>query len=518
MIDIDIATVKYELDNIPKGGKKKRATEIAANIGISVATLYREIEKKYGRKKTVKREKKIDNSLIHQVAVEKERMRMTGRKEREIATDLVIQNMIDNKVEGAEELNPSTVNRRLKEMGYRDKSAIVRVEASYANQQHQIDFSRSEYFQVQGFSGGDYILKHTRNTTSYKENEYKLRTWLVGIIDAYSRVGIIQAYCASGESVHLGIDFLNFAYNRPEDNNPFHYLPDRLKMDNGSFGKAKDVLTFLQKLDIKPEYSTPNEKRGIQKMESMWKHLWKRFELPLVQKLGNSTITLADYNALLHEFMTSLLSKPHPVKSNNRGHVYLTSIAQREQRVITEDLKKYLFRVETRIVANDRTISLGGDKYIVPDNIPIGEQLRIYKNLDNNIVGEILNNPKGQKPFVLPPTDGFKVLDDYSHRPHNTYREDVKTEAKKHVKEEKVMFMPVREKKFQPETVYNQTALQDNYIFPSAYEAQLYIGKQIIGGSYDDVADIFDNVLKEDLSKKGIDFILQELKNQKMFG
>jgi transposase InsO family protein len=518
MLKTDIAQVKAELDAAPYGCKKKTGQKIAERYGVSYATLMREVEKEYGVSKRIKREKKISDDLIHEVAKVKETLKMTGKKEREIATDIVIQHLVDKGIAGAEELTVATVNRRLREKGYRQEASYVRVEAGYANQQHQLDFSRSEYFQVHGYDRniGDYILKITRNVTHYKENEFKLRTWIAGLTDAYSRLSLAKAYVASGESVHLGIDFLNFAYNREPDEYPMRYLPERMKMDNGSFGKSKDVKEFLAKLDIKPEFATPNEKRGIQKRESAWKMMWRRFELKLVLKLGDGgTISLSEYNALLHDFMIELMEAKHPVRNQTRGHVYLTSISQKEQRLMTEDLKKYLFKVVTRIVSGDKTISLEGEKYQVPENILVGEEIRVYKNLENEVIGELINNPKGQKPFILNPTKGYIEIDDFEHRSHNTYRQDIQTEVKNE-KKNKVKYMPVREKKVKPETVFTQ---KEQEVFSSRYEAQKYIAKQLINGeTYDDYAWLFDEMLQADLTKTGIDSVLQALKQQKMMG
>ncbi len=521
MLTTDIAQMKAECDALPYGNIVKQKTQIAHNHGIGYSQLCREIAKVYGSQKTVKREKKIDDSLIHEVAKMKEMGKKTGKKERELATDLCIQNLVDRNYAGADLLTPATVNRRLREKGYREVPAYVRVEASYANQQHQFDFSRSEYFQVQKFDGIDYILVITHNTTAYKENQFKLRTWIAGITDTFSRLSVAKAYAASGESVSLGIDFLNFAYNREPDNNPLRYLPERMKLDNGSFGKSKDVKEFFDKLNIKYEFATPNEKRGNQKRESAWKLMWRRFELNLVVKLGGNgkTISLTDYNLLLQDFLIQTMEHKHPIKNQTRGHVYLTSVAMREQRLMSEDLKKYIFRVMSRIVAGDKTISLEKLKYQVPDNIMVGEQIRVYKNLQNEVIGELINNPKGQKPFILSPTDGYKLLDDFSHRPHNTYQQDVVTEIKQEEKARKIAYMPIREKKVKPKSVFTEVEKKDE-TFASVYDAKVYIGNQLnqVGTNYAAYSGFFDPILANGLNKSGIDLVLQEIKRKSMVG
>jgi hypothetical protein len=527
MLSVDIAAIKKELDSASHGGRKPLARKIAKNLGVSVDTLYREIRNLYGVKKNVTKEPEIPDHLIDEVAKIKERLKRTGKKEREISTDLCIEHLKETGVEGAERLTSGTVNRRLREKGYRQEKAYVRVEASYANQQHQLDFSRSEYFQVKGFdrSLNDYSLQITRNTTSYKENDFKLRTWLVGITDAYSRVSLSKAYVASGESIHLGVDFLNFAYNREKDEHPLIYLPERMKMDNGSFGKSKDVKEFLNKLEIEYEFSEPNKKRGNQKRESAWKMLWRRFELKLVLKLGGNgkTIMLKDYNDMLHEFMVELLKWPHPVKNISRGHAYRTSVQMRPQRIMDEDLKKYIFKVITRTVTGDKLISLDAEKYSVPEFIPVGEEIRVYKNLSGEVVGELINNPRGQKPFLIPPSAGFVTLDDFSHRAHNTYKDEIVNkvleedrEKKEAEKKDKINYMPVREKKVKPRTVFNEAQIDESHVFPSVYDAKVYISKQLKKTeSYEDYAYIFDDMLEEDRSKKAIDYVLSTINNRK---
>ena len=434
---IDFMKINAELSAAPKGARGKLIEQYASIYNISKHTIYREIRRKVGPKKTVIREKKIPENLIHEIAKIKTRGMLIGLDERELATDICIEIAQEKNLPGAELLKQSTVNRRLNEMGYRQRDPIVRVEAGYANQQHQLDFTRSKYFQIYKYdnSKSDYLLKVSGKSLYYKMDDHRFRTWIVGITDAHSRVSAAKAYAATGESVLLGIEFLNYAYTREEDELPLKYLPETLKTDNGSFIKDASVKALLEKLEIKSELSQPYKKRGIQKRESGWKMLWQRFELPTAIKMGEGkTIYLQEYNELLFDFMVKLLEWQHPLKSYTRGHAYLTSIAANPPREIEVDLREVIAKPWERTVLNTCLISINNEPYQCPANW-IGKRVRAYKNLHGEVVGELIE--EYSKPVILKATKGYVELGDYEHREKATYRQAVETEVKEEVRSQK---------------------------------------------------------------------------------
>jgi hypothetical protein len=517
-------------------GAKTRVIEHYMNVyNCSKATIMRELAKTYGKKKTVARPHKVDpeNFLIMKII----KMKMYGYQGlsgRELATDLCIEILINEGYKEAEFLTVSTVNRRMNELGFRDKDVIVRVEARYANQQHQLDFSRSKYFQCWKFDKvkGDYLLKATSKHLAYKENDSMLRTWWAGVTDAYSRVSLAQCYVATGESVLIGIDFLNFAYTRVDDLHPMIYLPEVLKTDNGAFIKNQTVKMLLQKLNVKSELSTPLKKRGIQKRESAWKLLWRRFELPLlVNRKEGFTIHLADFNELAHEFHIKLLdwNVPGKRKSITRGHAYRTSIAAREQRIISVDMKELLTRPYTRLVGDDLCITIKNQKYQAPRQFQ-GKQVSAWINLNGEVVAELIEEPG--RPVIMPPVDGYVSLGDFSHREAPTFRQQIENDVKQSIPRisaggnpppsiegGQVSYLPVRKREIEVENKFDTAVYADNVpeVFASEFAAKKYIAEQFgRNASYADYAEIFDPLLVDTLKRADIDAVISGVKNKQV--
>jgi hypothetical protein len=532
MLNVNWAEIQEEIDTVEKGYKGAVVNQYASLFNVSKDTVYRELRKRFGRKKTVKREKKISDDLINEIA----KMKMYGIKmqldEREISTEICIELLQEKQFPGAENLTISTVNRRLAEKGFRIRDGIVRLEADYVNQEHQLDFSRSKFFQLFQRDGENWLLRISGKELHYKDDDKKLRTWLAGIIDSYSRLAIVQAYPASGESSALGIQFLGFAYTRPKDEHPFRSLPEILKTDNGVFIKDRSTKALLEMLNITSKTAKPYSHRGIQKIESLWKKVWKQFELPLAMKIGHkATIRLSEYNELIHNFMIRQMEKQHPVIKDTRKAVYLSGLTKHPERIVKVDLSEVAFKVVERVVRDTVTIRLNNITYQCPDGTQ-GKRIKIYKNLAGQVVGCLVDEFK--KPFILKQVPGYRTYNDFEHRPHNTYRQDIATQVDvptslnnrgadtEHCRIVKTntkpirstrLFMPSKKKEIKPETVFDQTKFNENYVFPSKYAARVYIGKSLpVNETYADYANVFDDMLKEDLSKQSIDEILFEIK------
>lgn len=520
---MNAALIKCEIESAPHGAKRAIAQKYADLMNVSVDSIYRMIRDKYGPAKVVKKEKKVDQKIIDEIAKFKLMGKKLGLKERELSTELCLNHIesMGYKVEGS----LSTINRRLAESGFRMRKSIVRVEAEYSNQMHQLDFSRSKYFQLWRFDkkSGDFILKVAKQLT-YKENDNKLSSWLVGITDAYSRISLARMYAASGESAAIGIDFLNYIYNRPLDEHPLRYLPDILKTDNGAFIKNQDVKQMLASLEIKSELTKPYEKHGIQKQESAWRRLWQRFELDLAMKVGSGkTILLNEYNELIEIHYLNDLKADHPVKAGSRVHVYMSSLAAHPVRTIDVDLSDVAFRVITRTVGDDLLISVNTEKYKCP-LFAIGKQIRVYKNRSGELVGELID--EFRKPFVLKPTEGFVTVGNFEHRENQSYVGKMEEEiaAKKRAVENKkrkieesnneaagtdIKYFPPREEKFEPETKFTKAVNDEVVEFATEYEAKKYIvGKLIKGEDYAKYADVFDELLSKTLKREFIDRML----------
>ncbi len=526
---INAIAIKNELKGVRKGMRGQVVSGIARQFGVSEATIYRVVRKEFGASKNIVRVPKIEDRLIDKIGKMKLEGRALGMTEREISTEVCINILKNEMVVGAENLTVSTVNRRLREKGFRQRDIIVRVEPDYANQQHQLDFSRSKYFNIHKKDGDDLILKVSR-VLAYKEDGKKLRLWLGGIVDSFSRIAVARAYAATGESTLLGLKLMRFAYNRSEDELNLMHLPEVLKMDNGPLDN-KQTDQMLEKLGIKKELVMPYEKRGIQKQESVWRLMWQRFELPLALKIGNGgTIHLSDYNDLLHEFMIENQATEHPVRSGSKAHNYLSSITAHPVRRIERDISEYIFKTWKRKVNNDLVVSVtfkGEQVKLKAPAFALDKWIGVYISYSGEFMGEL--SDEYHKPFALEVTEGFISLGNFEHREHQTYKEKLEGEIKEDLrlssetdKKSKINYIPPTQEIIEPKSKFDEAEYSEDYKFNSVYEAKAYIGKMVKKGkNYTDYKDIFDEFLEDEegLIKRNIDSVISAINNpKKAFG
>ena len=516
MQNVNWAELREAIDHTPKGGRSALVKQYAERLGVSKDTIYRNLRKRFGRKKTVTREKRIPQRLINEIA----RIKMYGMKmqidEREYSTERCIDMLQKRGVPGAEALTVSSVNRRLVESGFRLRDPIVRVEASYVNQEHQMDFTRSKYFQLVGHDGKDWILKVSGRELHYKQDDRRLRLWIVSLVDTYSRIEAARGYAATSESQDLGLAHLNWCYNREPDDLLIGKLPEQFKTDQGSFGKTSTIKDVFARLGVETHFSKPYQKRGIQKVETKHRSRWQQFELGLALQLGaGQKITLGEYNELLFEECVRAQDLAHPVRQDTRRGLYLSSLIAHPPKKLDVDLREIAFKVWERKVRDTLTISIDNMQFACPENTQ-GKTLRIYRNKMGEFVAHVVED--FDKVFVLRPTRGFIELGEFEHRPHATYRQKVQTAVEKDLGQGKRLFMEPEDEKIKPKTVFDR-AVETIKEFPNAYEAKKYIGKRLPDGqTYADYADVFDELLSQDLSVASVDAVLKAINQTIMQG
>ena len=504
MLKIDWEALRCEWETAPHGEKRAFLEGKATVLDCSVDTLYRGLRRRNGKRKSVEREKQIPQFLIDEVAKMKRRGAGGSLVERELSTAHCIRRLQERGIEGAEQLTVSSVNRRLAEAGFRDPEIKVRIEAAYANQEHQLDFSRSKYFQMDSYDSGrdDYILKSTGKALFYKQGDARFRTWLVQLIDSYSRVRICQAYGATGETGLLGLTFLNYVYTRPEDSNPLRYLPDMLKTDNGAFEKKREVRAAMDALKIEPRRSKPYNKDSQGKIERSWRVLWHDFELVLYESLaaaGVGTMYLSEYNDALAEYMSNQQYLAHPVRNGERGDLYRQSILRHPPRQIDFDILSVACKVEYRLVTRELMVRYNNVPYETPAYC-VGKRIRVYRNMEGELMGETVEEDR--KPFMLKPYP-FREIDNFNDRHPAGYRQQIQNvinaEAKEvrpplPAKNRKEIFLPARPRTQKPDSVFaDPEAIGDR--FPTEFAARAYIGKRVPSKNYLDYAEIFDDLI-----------------------
>lgn len=520
MYKLDLEEIQAEILQAGHGQKSAVVNRYVEKFGFSRCTIYRQLSSAYGKKKILRREKQVDQDLIDMIADIKLRGIEMGLGERELATELCIDMLVDQGVTGAESLTVSTVNRRLVEAGFRIRTPKVRVEADYANQEHQIDFSRSKYFQLHKYDAEreDYILRVSGRELHYKKDDKRMRTWIVQIKDSYSRCRLAKAYGAASEDGFIGLDLLDFLWMRGDDEHCMRHVMDMLKSDNGSFSRRTEVKAVFKSLGVQLRHSAPYNHDSQGKIESGFASIWRRFELPLAIKLGDrAEIYLHEYNELLHDFMIRDSQRMHTFKKDTRESVYRMSILKHPPKVVDVDILKIACRIDERVVTETLEVRFEGERYEAPPYCS-EKRIRIYKNLNGELMGELPDNSR--KPFLLEPYT-VRSIDDFDNRPHQTYRQEreriVHAQDKKEKSTEKSsgrLFMPAKEKKVKVESVFNET---DETEFKSKYDAQVYIGQRlrVYGDSYADYDDVFDELLDVDLSYESVEAVLDGIRQQK---
>jgi transposase InsO family protein len=523
MLNADWSAIKRDLDSAGHGMKRAVVERHAERLGCHPTTIYRELAKKFEPMKTVQRQKQIPQALIERIAAIKSRSRQLGLGSRELATDRCIQILQDMNIEGADDLTVSTVNRRLREMGFRKEQPYRRIEAEFANQEHQLDWSRSKYFQLRSYDDGrsDYLLEIAGRELHYKQGNDRLRTWLVQVKDSYSRLRLCRMYAASGESALIALDFLQWCWTRDEDDHPMRYLPHVLKLDNGATARRKEFRAAADALGIEIQTSRPYNSQSQGKIESAWRSTWQRFELDLATRLGDGgTIWLAEYNSLLHEHLAGEdADLAHPILRGTRAHAYRTSIRAYPPRSTDADVVEIACRAEERTVGLDCTVNMGGQKWEAPEAVA-GERIIVHRNARGELVAEALE--RQMKPFRLTPfypnqIGDFRGPQDTAGTRHDKAAAEEIARPLGTPQESTVRYLPPKPETVEPDSPFTRAAEAEQPEPITAHDARLLVNRRLKAASlfYDDFAHVFDPMVIDNATAQEVDAVCTEILRRK---
>lgn len=533
--------IAKQINNAPWGQKETVKMRICNRLDISKATLHRGIKPYLKSTKSVDREYEFDpdNRLCQLIFDMKLQGEMMHLKRRELSTEHCIRLLIDMGVDGADELynideqtgeiryKVSTVNRRLRELGYREKQPSKRIEADYANQVHMIDFSRSKYFQLfeRDQRTGDYMMVVSGRELHYKKSDTRLRTWIVQYMDDFSRLRKVKAYPETNESAFLGLEHLNYVFT-DDGEHPLHYLPlEMLRCDNGSFRRSRETQAAMQALEITMPAQMPGSKGGTAKVENRFKSLWQQFELPLAVRLGDGArIWLSEYNELLQEFCLNELEDAHPVyRKQSKGEMYEKSLSDRRivQKTTDADMIRIACRVERRVVDAHLRVSLDNEYYSVPqyvNGIPLtGKTVAIHRNKYGELTGKLIEDDCTASfeltewtPARWGTFESFQKTpkmrrEDQFNRSKNRFSDDIErstdSEPRKEPTPQKksIQYLPPRTQGTEPDSPFAETSNRGGRVFRSALDARAWIGTRVqaIGLRFTDVDSYFEQVLAD---------------------
>lgn len=528
-------SIRAELEFAGHGNKSGIISRYAGDIHVSPVTIWRSLAREFGKTRTIVREKRVSQDLVNMVADLKLKGEGLSLKARELSTEECIKILVERNIPGAEDLTPGTVNRRLAESGFRLRDPKVRIEAERANQEWQIDFSRSKYFQLTGFDAkrGDWILKVSNRELHYKADDKRMRTWITQVKDSYSRLRWCLPYAATGESGFIGLDAIHQILNAdPAGPHLMRYVPERLKADNGAFKKSKFNRSAMKALNIDLTNTEPGEHDSQGKVESGFAKAWQQFELPLAVRMGKgATLYLSEYGELMYERMIAEHAEEHPrFIEKTKGAVYMESIQRHGMRETDVDVMAIACKVETRRVTQTLGVSWGGVMFEAP-SFAQDKLVRVHQNMHGEVMAELVD--EFHEPFVLkPPKEGenynYRLIDDFEHRAHQTYRQQRKTamaaaaenpDAAPYSEGNRV-FMPVAAAKIKTAEVdspFTARPAERTSIFTGRYEAKVYVGMKILemtnrAENYEAYAEIFDPLIEETLDRDAIDEKLGDLR------
>lgn len=439
--NVDVFALHSEWSSLPKGHKGAYIDRCARLLGVSTHKIYRLFKKEFGPAKQVVRDVSVyTEEIVHAAATVLEfyqTITLKG-KERTLPTASVIEIMVEQGAVEEGQLSVSGLNRALRKIGYRDVTPRVRVEADYACQQVQIDFSRSKHFQVVEPAGdGDWLLRVSAKELHYKEGEVRLRTWLTQVVDEFSRLRYIEYFAATGEGRLLGIEALQHYFDRPVDEHLFRHKMEALKSDQGAFIKSQEAISALEALGIERRLAGVENKESQGKVERGFGVLWKSFEAPLATRLtleqgSKATVRLSDLNRLVNQFTIAEHEKPHPtLRKRLRGAMYQQSILQHRPMEVEADVLMLALRTWERRAGADRMVSIDGQPLEVPA-FAAGKHVRIHQNLHGEFVGELIDGFRNE-PFPVRPYK-FQSLGIFDQTPHRTYSQRVQAEVKNDLK------------------------------------------------------------------------------------
>lgn len=500
------------LCSLPKGQRKPYALQVADGVGKSVSQVYRERAKRFGPLKTIDRPITVatdeDLRAIAEIKESYNTITLKGTN-RELSTDAAIELAEDEGLVEKGKLKRSTVNTGLRErVGYRDETPRVRVEARYACQQFQIDFSRSKHFQVvEPTDDGDWLLRVSAKELHYKSGSERLRTWVTQIVDEYSRLRHIVYRSATGEDTLLGLSALGHVFNREEDDHMMRHLPDRLKGDNGAFMKSRITLNFLDALDIDPKRSAPENKESQGKVERGFRTQWQRFEAPLATRLireqgVKATITLSELNRLVHRFTVAEHNQTHPVyRKERRGDMYQQSILQHRPRILGIDVRDIAFQVWERKADSSGLIYLNGVPFEVPQ-FAYGKHVRIFRNVTGDFSGSLIDGYRDE-PFNVRPFR-FRDLDDFDGRAHRTFAQEMRSQAEQTLQATTKRLMPAAQMAVPTTPILQARAAAEMPNTLSALEAAAELGRALgqqgINPAYYDISRyVYDGITRAEL-------------------
>jgi hypothetical protein len=298
----------------PQGNKTMVIFNWAGRLGVSVATLYRDLPRSRERKAERKIEG-IEDSARVIAAIKCRPPEHRGKITTEQAVKLALAN---GQLPAAHaEVHSATWDRVIRDVcDLRTTRRISRFQAERPNQLHHVDGSTSSCFYIaKRLPDGEFVLKLHKGMKDYKNKPIPvdgLRPWVYGLTDDHSGVHVARYVAACGESAGDNMDFLSWAWSKNEDKELFG-IPEKIKGDKGPMMSSEGAPEWFGRLGVDIDPSTPLNKESHGKIERPWRTMWQRFELPFFVETDwkKFEITLGELNRRFFIYQQELNNRRH---------------------------------------------------------------------------------------------------------------------------------------------------------------------------------------------------------------
>lgn len=294
-----LAAIAIRLDQAPHGQRTAIAKEEAARRGVSLPTLYRQLEalgRDSGRKtRADKGTSKVSPDAARMIAaVIRQGRRLNGKE----TTGTVQANFVASCAGLGVHASESTINRQLRAQrlsirAQRIPSPHVEQRTLHPNHIHMVDPSLCLVYYI---GKKQHIMTEDRfykNKPTNIEN-VKLKVWRYVLVDHASGSITLRYFESKGENQRTLFDFLMWAWQK-QDGRTQHGVPVGLMMDPGSANIAQSIGNLCRALDCEPMINKPGQPRAKGAVEVAQNIVERAFESLLKFQPVQSCEELNDY-------------------------------------------------------------------------------------------------------------------------------------------------------------------------------------------------------------------------------
>jgi hypothetical protein len=416
-----------EISERPSGERRQEVKKTAAQYVVSVATVYRELQKYENRVKGLRlnnNEEKIIKAIMGL------KLKSRGKKHQHISTQMAIKEAMRREIIPDKKYNRARVDEVARVLGLDERHMrmprpCVRLTTPGPNTWSQVDFTVAQCFYLKN------MRVHFRDILSKKEPKKKIV--LGSYVEMHSGCKFWYAYEAMGENTRDATDFLYRAFVIKIVTFPIHWLPWNIYCDLGSPFRSKYFKNLLKRLSINLYLHMPGNARATGMAEKSFQQV-QRFEAMLKTRVHpKDWPSIDDFNRWLFEF-----SVDENNKSVGRGAKGIEHKRRFEKwcEIHPDDLRvcppKEIFMNLTavgeqqRLVHSELCIYYGGKAYWVGISDLVNEKVDVFINVDGKLW---IQHPFVG--FVGPLEEGIKanVMGVDFDRPELTFWEKNKREA-----------------------------------------------------------------------------------------